>query len=53
RQYHVTSTLIVGPDDVWVLDPTPKESLTLVTCYPFDFVGPAPKRYIVKAQRAA
>jgi len=47
--YRIERTLIVDPEDVWVLDPTPSRSLTLVTCYPFYFVGSAPKRYIVRA----
>jgi len=40
---------IVDPNDIAVLRPTPRASLTLVTCYPFYFVGNAPKRYIVQA----
>src|SRR5579864_6059651 len=40
---------ITNPADVSVLRPTAKRSLTLVTCYPFYFVGPAPSRYIVEA----
>jgi sortase A len=48
-QYRVTSTDIVKPDDVEVLKPTTNETLTLVTCYPFYYIGPAPKRFIVKA----
>ena len=48
-QYKVVSTEIVTPDDVQVLHPKGHETLTLVTCYPFDFVGPAPKRFIVQA----
>jgi len=40
---------IVDPDDVAVLQPRPAPSLTLVTCYPFYFVGAAPKRFIVHA----
>jgi sortase A len=40
---------VVDPDDVSVLQPSPISSLTLVTCYPFYFVGSAPKRYIVHA----
>jgi sortase A len=47
--YRVERTWIVGPDDVSVLDPTPVRSLTLVTCYPFYFVGSAPQRFIVRA----
>lgn len=49
-KYTISKTLIVGPDDVYVLDPTDKPTLTLVTCYPFDYVGHAPKRFIVQAQ---
>jgi LPXTG-site transpeptidase (sortase) family protein len=51
EQYRVASITIVKPDDVSVLDPTPGTSLTLVTCYPFYFVGSAPERFIVKATR--
>jgi sortase A len=48
--YKVTSIVIVDPSDVSVLAPTEKNSITLVTCYPFYYVGHAPKRYIVKAE---
>jgi len=48
--YHVVETKIVGPEDTDVLNPTEgKDTLTLVTCYPFYYVGPAPKRFIVTA----
>jgi sortase A len=47
--YRVERTWIVDPEDVSVLDPTSTRSLTLVTCYPFYFVGPAPRRFIVRA----
>lgn len=47
--YVVESIRIVQPADVSVLDPTPSPALTLVTCYPFYFVGSAPQRYIVRA----
>jgi sortase A len=50
-RYRVVSTKIVRPDDVAVLDPDGTEVLTLVTCYPFYFVGPAPDRFIVRAER--
>ena len=50
--YRVERTWVVDPEDVSVLDPTPVRSLTLVTCYPFYYVGPAPQRYIVRAVRA-
>src|SRR5215469_15794104 len=41
-RYEVRFTAVVGPRDKWVLESTGKETLTLVTCYPFHFVGPAP-----------
>jgi sortase A len=47
--YTVSSIEIVDPTDVWVLSPTEQKTITLVTCYPFYYVGHAPKRYIVKA----
>ena len=50
--YVVENIQITSPDDVSVLRPTPKASLTLVTCYPFYFVGSAPQRYIVRASFA-
>jgi sortase A len=50
--YRVERTWVVYPEDVSVLDATPRRSLTLVTCYPFYHVGPAPQRYIVRAVRA-
>jgi sortase A len=51
--YKISKTLIVGPDDVYVLDPTEHPTLTLVTCYPFEFVGHAPRRFIVQATLVA
>lgn len=50
RRYRVVETRIVSPSDVSVLAPTALPSVTLVTCYPFYFVGPAPKRFIVRAE---
>ena len=47
--YRVERTWVVSPEDVWVLDPTPTRALTLVTCYPFYFIGSAPSRFIVRA----
>jgi sortase A len=49
--YRVESIQIVKPDDVAVLAPGPYPELTLVTCYPFYFVGAAPDRFIVKARQ--
>lgn len=48
-EYRVTSTQIVDPDNVGVLAPTEERTLTLVTCFPFYFVGHAPQRFIVTA----
>ncbi|MFL6237749.1 MAG: class D sortase [Thermoanaerobaculia bacterium] len=50
-QYRVESTEIVTPEDTQVLADTGLPELTLVTCYPFYYVGSAPKRFIVHAQR--
>jgi sortase A len=50
-RYRVVSTKVVGPNDVAVLNSTVDEILTLVTCYPFYFVGAAPDRFIVRAER--
>jgi sortase A len=50
-RYRVVSTKVVSPQDVEVLDSTGGEVLTLVTCYPFYFVGAAPNRFIVRAER--
>ena len=50
-QYKVVSTKVVSPRDVSVLDSTGGEVLTLVTCYPFYYVGAAPERFVVRAVR--
>ena len=47
----VTSTQIVEPGTIQVLRPTKSDVLTLVTCFPFYFMGPAPQRFIVRAKR--
>ena len=52
-RYRVTRHTVVDPGDLWVLDPSPTAALTLITCYPFDFVGPAPRRFVVHAERVA
>ncbi|HUS07477.1 MAG TPA: class D sortase [Bryobacteraceae bacterium] len=48
-EYSVDSLKIVMPENVEVLDPTPNPAITLVTCFPFDYIGSAPKRFIVRA----
>jgi sortase A len=51
--YFVDQIEIVSPDDIRVLQPRSSPSLTLVTCYPFYFVGDAPNRFIVHASLAS
>jgi sortase A len=48
-QYRVESTRIVSPTDIAVLAATDKRELTLVTCFPFNYVGSAPHRFVVRA----
>ena len=48
-EYVVKDTIIVNPADVWVMAPSDDRRLTLVTCYPFNYIGPAPQRFIVQA----
>jgi len=50
HRYAVIGTRIVEPSDVSVLQPQPGRRLTLITCYPFDYVGSAPQRFIVQAE---
>src|SRR6476659_8583508 len=50
--YTVRDTSVVDPDDVSVLSPTGRQTLTLVTCYPFYYIGSAPRRFIVQAELA-
>lgn len=52
-EYSVESTSIVRPSDVSVLDGSNTDELTLVTCYPFWYVGPAPLRFVVRARRVS
>lgn len=49
--YRVRRTVVVEPEELWVLDPSATPTLTLITCYPFRYLGPAPKRFIVQADR--
>ena len=48
-RYRIQSLTIVSPQSVEVLEPTAEPTLTLVTCYPFYYVGSAPQRFIVRA----
>jgi sortase A len=48
-EYEVRETRIVPPTDLSVLRPTDQRVLTLITCYPFSFIGSAPERFVVRA----
>lgn len=48
--YVVRETRVTGPAEMSVLAPTTEPTLTLITCYPFHFVGDAPDRFIVRAR---
>jgi sortase A len=48
-RYRVESIRVVAPGNIRVLEPTKQPTLTLVTCFPFYFVGSAPKRFVVRA----
>lgn len=50
HRYQVDWIDIVDPDRVEVLAPTPEAVLTLVTCYPFRYIGAAPRRFVVRAR---
>ncbi len=50
QRFAVSEILIVDPLDVSVLDPSNEAMLTLITCYPFYYVGYAPDRYVVRAK---
>ena len=52
-QYEVESLRIVRPDNVGVLAPSGKNVLTMVTCYPFFYIGAAPQRFIVRAKQVS
>jgi len=49
-EYLVESTAVVRPSDLQVIQPTNGRTLTLITCFPFSYVGPAPDRFIVRAR---
>lgn len=51
HHYRVDSTKVVDPQQTEVLDDAGGDTLTLVTCYPFNFIGSAPRRFIVRARK--
>ena len=50
-RYVVRSVVIVTPDQTRFLRSTKNPTLTLVTCFPFNYIGSAPRRFIVQADR--
>jgi sortase A len=52
-KYQVESLTVVDPDNVEVLAPSRENVLTMVTCYPFSYIGSAPKRFVVRAKQVA
>jgi sortase A len=52
-EYVVEWTTVVGPEDVDVVQSTARSTLTLITCFPFAYVGPAPKRFVVRARETS
>jgi sortase A len=49
--YEVDRLQIVTPENIGVLAPSSESAVTLVTCYPFRFIGPAPERFVVHAHK--
>jgi sortase A len=50
-EYRVVSKKVVGPKDTHVLKRNSAQLMTLITCYPFHYIGPAPQRFIVEAAK--
>jgi sortase A len=50
-KYVVESLIVVEPDNMAVLAPSTQNVLTMVTCYPFYYIGNAPKRFVVRARQ--
>ena len=48
--YLVESIEVVAPNDIQVLEPSTGHDLTFITCFPFHYVGPAPKRFVIRAR---
>ena len=49
--YQVESTAVVPPNGIQVLQPSSERTLTLITCFPFYYLGSAPNRFIVRARQ--
>jgi sortase A len=52
-RYRVREMRVVDKGELDVVEPTSTPRLTLVTCYPFRYIGPAPKRFVVRATEDA
>jgi sortase A len=52
-EYVVEWTTVVGPEEVDVVQSTGRSTLTLITCFPFSYVGPAPERFVVRARETS
>jgi sortase A len=52
-KYQVVHTYVVEPADMQVIRSSPQSDLTLVTCFPFRYIGPAPQRFIVQSRRVS
>ena len=52
HHYRVEETVVVNPDNTEVLRVSTRPTVTLITCYPFHFVGPAPQRFVVRARES-
>jgi sortase A len=50
-QYEAETTAVVSPHDIQVLQPSTEPTLTLITCFPFYYVGSAPNRFVVRARQ--
>ena len=48
QSYIVSDIEVVSPEDTFIIQETSGARITLITCYPFDYIGPAPKRYVVR-----
>lgn len=51
QYFVVTDIRITGPENTRWIEDTAEDTITLITCYPFDYVGPAPERYVVRGKR--
>lgn len=50
--YIINEIRIVDPDDGWIYEKSEQSTITLVTCYPFIYMGPTPERYVIRATLA-